>query len=304
MEQGAFVRKPLRYTDLRAALGEALGASPATPVQRPSARNGVAPEAKRGLRVLVAEDHPLNQKLAQRILERRGHVVTVVADGAKAVAATLEACFDVILMDVQMPEMDGVAATRAIRLAERASGRHIPIIALTAHALKGERERLVAAGMDDYLSKPYDPRKLVLTIERVTAGMGHEADVGSQTRSEPLDGELCIFDRDKALEGALGDEAFLKEMAKMLASDLPASLDEMKKMLDTGDLPAAGQAAHRLKGAVGNLHAQATAKAAAELEAACRSVDANAAATALWRVQSETERLLRALEEVLTGEAA
>jgi PAS domain S-box-containing protein len=304
VEQGAFVRKPLRYTDLRATLGAALGASPATPVQRPSARNGVAPEAKRGLRVLVAEDHPLNQKLAQRILERGGHVVTVVADGAKAVAATREACFDVILMDVQMPEMDGVAATRAIRLAERASGRHIPIIALTAHALKDERERLVAAGMDDYLSKPYDPQRLVLAIERVTACPDLEADVSSETRGAPVDFELCIFDRDKALEGALGDEAFLKEMAKMLASDLPASLDEMKKMLDTGDLPAAGQAAHRLKGAVGNLHANATAKAAAELEAACRSVDASAAATALWRVQSETQRLLRALEEVLTGEAA
>jgi CheY-like chemotaxis protein len=104
--------------------------------------------------VLVAEDNAINQRLAQRLLERRGHKVEIVDDGAKAIAALARDSFDLVLMDVQMPGMDGFQATAAIRAKERATGGHIPIIAMTAHAMSGDRERCLAAGMDAYVSKP------------------------------------------------------------------------------------------------------------------------------------------------------
>ncbi len=119
-----------------------------------------------GMHLLLAEDNVVNQRLAIRMLEKRGYRVTVVANGAEVLKALESTCFDVILMDIQMPEMDGLEATRAIRLQERTTGAHLPIIALTAHALRGDRERCVAAGMDDYISKPIKVDELVSALEK------------------------------------------------------------------------------------------------------------------------------------------
>jgi PAS domain S-box-containing protein len=122
----------------------------------------------RSLRILLAEDNVINQKIAKRLLEKRGHIVTVVADGHEAVAAFDRGSFDLILMDVQMPELSGLDATERIRNHERVAGGHVPIIALTAHAMHGDRERGLAAGMDDYLVKPLDPALLYDAIELLT----------------------------------------------------------------------------------------------------------------------------------------
>jgi CheY-like chemotaxis protein len=124
------------------------------------------PPPSRVARVLLAEDGRVNQQVAVRLLERRGHSVRVAENGIEAVAAFQEEDFDLILMDVEMPELDGIQATRAIRELERRTGQHIPIVAMTAHAIQGDRERFLAAGMDDYLAKPVNSRTLYETVER------------------------------------------------------------------------------------------------------------------------------------------
>jgi two-component system sensor histidine kinase/response regulator len=305
LEQLTAVRKPLRSADLRRAILVGFGAAPTPERER---RPAAPTSAARVLNILVAEDHPINQKLARRILERRGHRVTLVADGMQAVNAAATQDFDVILMDVQMPVLDGVAATQAIRRAQESSGRHIPIVALTAHALKGERERLQASGMDDYLAKPFDPDELVRMVERhgPSGGAVHEA--GAFAAGAPADAATTtvdpVYDHAKALAGALGDSAFLAEMVQALAADLPESLRELAALVQDGDMSAAAHAAHRLKGAVGNFHAAASIRAAVRLEAACNASDRDAASTALRELESQVERLLHALASGPAREAA
>jgi CheY-like chemotaxis protein len=131
--------------------------------------------ASRPLRVLMAEDHPVNRTLVLRLLERRGHQVTVVCDGREAVDAFSASSFDLVLMDVQMPVMDGYAATRTIRALEAERGGRVPIVALTAHAMTGDREKCVEVGMDDYLAKPIDTTALLAIVARVADGLDDSA---------------------------------------------------------------------------------------------------------------------------------
>ena len=284
------VRKPLRGTDLQRAI---LGAFGATPPPERAPRRPATPSAVRVLSILVAEDHPINQKLARRILERRGHRVTVVADGMQAVNAVATQDFDVILMDVQMPVLDGVAATQAIRRAQAPAGRRTPIVALTAHALKGERERLLESGMDDYLSKPFDPDELVRMVERHGPSGGEPQALDDPAAAAPADGASAVvnpvYDHKKALAGALGDGAFLDEMVRALAADTPESLRELAALVHDGDMAAAGRAAHRLKGAVGNFPAGASMAAAHRLEAACDAGDRLKAGAVLKELETEMD---------------
>jgi CheY-like chemotaxis protein len=127
-----------------------------------------APASSRSLHILLAEDHEVNQHLVVRLLEKRGHHVTVAGNGREALEAVAREDFDAILMDVQMPQMTGIEATEAIRRGESGSGRHIPIIAMTAHAMKGDRERCLSSGMDGYISKPIRPQELFAALERIS----------------------------------------------------------------------------------------------------------------------------------------
>ena len=129
---------------------------------------------KKQLRILLAEDNAINQKIACHVLEKQGHHVTVAADGCQALSALDQAHFDVVLMDVQMPEMDGFETTDAIRTRERGTGVHLPIIAMTAHAMKGDRERCIAAGMDSYISKPLGIKELIELLEKFSAAAQQE----------------------------------------------------------------------------------------------------------------------------------
>ncbi len=283
------LRLPVRPPELQAALLALIGRGvPQRDAQPPKA--AYTTPSDHPLRVLVAEDHPVNQKLAQRILERRGHRVTLVPDGVQAVDAVLGGGFDVVLMDVQMPEMDGEAAVRAIRRSEAEQGlSRVPVIALTAHALKGERERLLALGMDDYLSKPFMPGDLVQVVERC----------GAAARGRP---EPPAFDLDKALEGAVGDHALLAEMAQLLCADLPRTVARARDAVVAGDLAEAGRLAHRIGGAVGNFHAAQAMAAAKALESACGRGAEDEAGAAVQRVERETARLARILADMFPEE--
>jgi PAS domain S-box-containing protein len=142
-------------------------------------RSAPAPEEVRQLRILLAEDNAVNQELAKRLLEKRGHRVTTTGNGSEALAALRDGSFDVVLMDVQMPGMDGFEATTAIRAQERESGAHVPIVAMTAHAMKGDQERCLAAGMDGYVSKPISPRTLFDELDRVVPAAREQPDVAA-----------------------------------------------------------------------------------------------------------------------------
>jgi two-component system, sensor histidine kinase and response regulator len=166
----AYLLKPIRQSELREAIARVLGAQEQKGAIPLITRYSLGDAVERtALRVLIAEDNPVNQRLASRMLEKRGHRVTVTANGLEAVEALANAHFDLILMDIQMPEMDGFEATAAIRTREKRDGTHVPVIALTANAMKGDRERCLAAGMDGYLSKPIVPRELDELLETYTA---------------------------------------------------------------------------------------------------------------------------------------
>jgi CheY-like chemotaxis protein len=162
-QSGHHVMKPVMPPNLLGAVLEALNQS-----RRPPALKDAAPPSMRvsPLRVLLVEDNVVNQKVAGRLLEKQGHSVAVACDGHAALDALARGTFDLVFMDVQMPEMDGYEATKAIRARERETGGHIPIIALTAHAMKGDREICLQAGMDGYLNKPLRPQELTAAIER------------------------------------------------------------------------------------------------------------------------------------------
>jgi len=158
-----YLVKPVRQSELLSKICNSLKSAPKN--------NGIARQPGHKIagdtRVLVAEDNPVNQTLVRRLLEKRGYSIVVVGDGRAALSALEQGNFDIVLMDVQMPDMDGFAATAAIREQEQTTGRHIPIVAMTAHALKGDPERCLAEGMDAYVSKPIRTDELFLTLERL-----------------------------------------------------------------------------------------------------------------------------------------
>jgi CheY-like chemotaxis protein len=162
---GAYLTKPVRQVELKAAICATLGRAPDDLQAAPLPTRHDQRERRRCLRILLAEDNPVNQKLAVRLLQKEGHTVVVADNGRHALEALETAAVDLVIMDVQMPEMDGYEAATAIRKAEETTLRHMPILAMTAHAMKGDQERCLAAGMDGYLSKPIRPDELYQAIE-------------------------------------------------------------------------------------------------------------------------------------------
>jgi CheY-like chemotaxis protein len=165
----AYLTKPLGQSELFDCIVRVLGTLGAATAPAALVTHHTLWEEHRKLSVLLAEDNPVNQKLAARLLEKHGHRVTVTNNGREALAALDQENFDVVLMDVQMPEMDGFEATSAIRVREHSTGKHMPIVAMTAHAIRGDRERCLAAGMDGYIAKPIRARELIDLLERFSA---------------------------------------------------------------------------------------------------------------------------------------
>jgi len=254
--------KPISSSGLWDAIGKALGSS------LPLSPSSETPEEKtlgrpcRPLRVLMAEDIQPNQKLVQRVLGKRGHHVVLADNGREAIEWASREEFDVILMDVQMPAMDGFQATAAIRAMKRGDRRRLPIIALTAHALKGDAERCLTAGMDAYLSKPFQLPKLIEMVESLAemaaprpdaeflpdlAAAGHVAQVQA---GQPAGAAPAVFCLDEALASVAGDEELFRQMVSFFFDDRPKRLGEMQAALEHSDAPTIARAAHRLKGTV------------------------------------------------------
>jgi CheY-like chemotaxis protein/HPt (histidine-containing phosphotransfer) domain-containing protein len=252
----ATVVKPFGARDLMKALSGG-SASPPEPPQAAEPEKA-RPRAGAPLRVLVAEDTPFNQRFVMRLMERWGHAAVLAPDGRQAVDEFSRGPFDVVLMDVQMPEMDGLEAAAAMRSLE-GGGRRTPIIAMTAHAIPGYRERCLAAGMDDYVSKPIDAETLHQSIARLTGAAGPPTE-GAPPRgaaSSRLTELLKAFDQDRA---------FMREVVEVFFSDYPQQLATLRRSADAGDAPAFRRAAHSLKGMLLNFQAEAAAQRALRLE--------------------------------------
>jgi CheY-like chemotaxis protein len=283
------VTKPIKQSDLLDAIVSVTGQG-ARQVARP--RDLVAPRATRRLRVLVAEDNPVNRKLAVRTLQKRGHVVRTAANGriALEMLARPNQPFDLVLMDVQMPEMDGLSATVTIRQRERPTGRRLPIVAMTAHAMAGDRERCLSAGMDDYLSKPIRPAELVQVVERVGGSSRLAFNEVRTDAPEPPDA-AAVFDSDRALARLQGDRRLLKQLIAIFRTDAPKLMARIRKAASAEDADALRHAAHALKGSLGTLGAPRAFEAAANVEHAARAGALAGAPILLDRLTGEMDAL-------------
>jgi CheY-like chemotaxis protein/HPt (histidine-containing phosphotransfer) domain-containing protein len=230
----------------------------------------------------------VNRKLVTTLLRKRGHTVKTVENGRLAVEAVTsdgDPPFDVGLMDVEMPEMDGLEAARAIRDHESQGDRRLPLIALTAHAMQGDRDRCIEAGLDAYLSKPIDVDELIAAVERYTAGT-----VAAPPAIVPQ-ATVAIFDERAALGYAGGDHRLLAEVVRLFRADYPKSLRRIDRALQRRDPEALRLAAHSLKGSAATVGAPASRQAAAELETNARDHDFDRAAGSYAKLSQEIERL-------------
>jgi signal transduction histidine kinase/DNA-binding response OmpR family regulator/HPt (histidine-containing phosphotransfer) domain-containing protein/uncharacterized protein YdeI (BOF family) len=276
----AYLTKPIKQSDLLEAICRSLDQT----TKKTMAHSGrIVPAAVpllRAMRVLIAEDNVVNQRVASGLLGKRGHDVTVVGDGQAALAAIADGSFDVVLMDVQMPIMDGFEATAEIRAREKTSGGHLRIIAMTAHAMAGDRDRCLRAGMDGYVSKPLDPRLLCAVVEQ-----------------EEVAPSLLppAFERDAALERLGGDSQRLSAVIELFLVDCPLRVAAIKTAVETRNADALCREAHGLKGAAGNLSAVSLFETAEILEQLGREKRFDAAEAAWRRLADEATNVLDAL---------
>jgi CheY-like chemotaxis protein len=244
-----------------------------------------------GLHILLAEDNPVNQKLALRLLEKRGHRVEVAANGRQALSALEKGSYDLVLMDVQMPEMDGLEATTLLREREQLSGRHQAVVAMTALVMKGDRERCMAAGMDGYISKPIRPQELDEVLDLYRANQPQETVAG--TTSDLRDSSVCVEDLFERIDG---DRVLLAELLDLLRQDSSVQLQAAHEAIANGDTATLQRVGHALKGALGNLAAPAASQTAGELESMGMTGEIAQAETKLCELESELARVLEALE--------
>jgi signal transduction histidine kinase/CheY-like chemotaxis protein/HPt (histidine-containing phosphotransfer) domain-containing protein len=280
--------KPVKQAELWKAILAALGEGEAERGARAEAASGPSPgTSRRALRILLAEDNPFNQRLALGLLGKEGHTLVVVGNGSEAVAAVEREQFDLVLMDVQMPEMDGLQATRLLREREREHGGHLPILAMTAYAMKGDRERCLEAGMDGYVTKPVRAREL---FEAIAAVVGEPRGTPAPPGQEPL-GPGEAPDWEAALERVNGDRELLAELVQLFLREYPGWVGEMNRGLAAGEAPLVKRAAHNVKSCLGNFGARAAYERALRVEAIGREGNLAGADEACRALEQSLERL-------------
>ena len=290
-----YLSKPIKQSELFDAIVTAM-AEHGRKRERYESASAFIQASERSLRVLLAEDNPVNQTLAMRILERLGHKVQVVNNGREALGRSQTEEFDLILMDVQMPEMDGLEATKAIRDAEAGTGKHVSIVAMTAHAMKGDREKCLGAGMDGYLSKPIRIEELKQAMSEVkTRNMGQS----SEQNSFRAIGQLELL-----LDSVMGDRVLLTEMAELWLADSAKQESQIRNGLASGDTIMVQRAAHALKGSVGTFQASAAQDAAHQLEISAQDADLVGARKAFERLLTQIDLVRQDLRQLARAPAA
>ncbi|HEY4011202.1 MAG TPA: response regulator [Acidobacteriaceae bacterium] len=291
-----YLSKPIKQSELFDAIVTTM-AEHGRKRERYEGASAFIQDPGRSLRVLLAEDNPVNQTLAMRILEKLGHKVQVVNDGKEALGRSQAEEFDLILMDVQMPEMDGLEATRAIRAAEARTGKHLPIVAMTAHAMKGDREECLRAGMDGYLSKPIRVEELKRTMSEIKK----TPNTGGSAEPEAF---RAIGQLESLLDSVMGDRALLREMAELWLADSANQETQIRNGLDSGNAIMVQRAAHALKGSVGTFQAAAAQDAAGQLEIAAKKADLVGARTAFGRLSTQIDLVRQDLHQLARTPAA
>ncbi len=300
-----YLEKPVSQAAMWEAIATATGGKRHESTTAPAASQAWGPT--QSLRVLVAEDTLANQKIVKSILSKRGHAVEIARNGREVVEMIRHEPFDIILMDVQMPIMDGFQATSTIRSLEAHLGRRVPIIALTAHARQGDRERCLAAGMDDYLVKPVSAAVLVERVEHFRPASeatsqtlrGRTDQTISESRpAEPSEANperRAAFDLEAALARLGNDRAFFANLVEFFVEDYPQLLGQIRSALQAQDAPAVAHAAHSLKGLVANFDAHPTVRVVSRMEKAGFDNDLTTVAVLMESLEHELVRLLNAL---------
>ena len=287
----ACLTKPVKQSDLLDAILEVLTAAPHHAMRPRSV--SPAPPGLRRLRVLVAEDQSTNRALVSRILEKRGHTAFCVQDGIEALTALKEHFFDAVLMDVQMPRMDGLAATRAIRRNEKSAGTHLQVVAMTAHAMKGDRERCMKVGMDAYVGKPIRAEELLHALEQSAA----PAEPPPAQDSEPPVATDSPFDAVELMKRIGNDGKLLRRLVKMVSADSAETFAQLRKAVAQQDAKALFNSAHALKGTLATLAARRAADTAFQLEGLGRAATFTGAAELLATLEEESAQALKALRK-------
>jgi two-component system sensor histidine kinase/response regulator len=301
----SYLYKPVRRQELLAAILRALG-HPQTISLPQAVPPAVQPTHARSLHILLAEDNRTNQTVATHMLQKMGHSTVVAGNGKEALLLLTTYRFDLVLMDIQMPEMDGLTATRKIRESERETQKHLPIIAMTAHAMKGDRERCIEAGMDGYVSKPISSKEVSGAIAGILRLQGESTPVIS-LEVKPADARLpaapnrIVWNMGETLERLGGDEKLFHEVIEIFLDDVPKHMASLGRAVAVGDAEAVEGTAHTLKGALGYLGISEVSQKARELEELGRNSDLRFAAGLYATFASELSELLTSMRSTMGG---
>jgi PAS domain S-box-containing protein len=295
-----YLPKPARQVDLFDVLAAVLAGTAVSRPEQPIITRHTVHEMHRGsARLLLAEDNLTNQQVALGILGKLGLRTDAVANGAEALQALSDQSYDLVLMDVQMPEMDGLEATRRIRDPQSAVRNHlIPIIAMTAHAMQSDRERCLEAGMNDYVSKPISPQALVEAIERWLPRKDEGMQLSSSRQAAepaPVPAEGPVFDRAALLARLMDDEDLARTVVAGFLNDLPRQLEVLKHFLEAGDAAGVERQAHSIKGAAANMSGEGLRVVAAEIEEAGKKGDLASALARMADLNAGFGRLREAM---------
>lgn len=291
----AYLHKPVKQQDLLQAILLALGSRAGSQQDAELITQHTLRGQPRQLRILLAEDDLVSRELAHRLLKKAGHTVTAVADGAEAVRAIESSgsgAFDVVLMDVQMPGVDGLAATAAIRKKEQGTSTRLPIIALTAHAMKGDRKRFLEAGMDDYVSKPLRPAKLFKVIDGILPH-AKKRPSGATLKDNPLP----AIDWSQGLARVEGDRELFRELLGLFAHEAPPLLEKIRQAVARKDPLAIAQGVHTLNGSVSNFGAAQAVREGVRLEQMARANALDDAEGAFKELERAVRHILASIEK-------
>jgi CheY-like chemotaxis protein/HPt (histidine-containing phosphotransfer) domain-containing protein/anti-sigma regulatory factor (Ser/Thr protein kinase) len=293
----SLIVKPVRKAELLASLLKFAGGnstvSPPAMVAEPSHTPPTG-----SLHILLAEDNRVNQTVATRTLKKLGHSVVLANNGKEALSLLAVETFDLVLMDLQMPEMDGLSATKCIRAQEEASGTHLPIIAMTAHAMKGDRERCLAGGMDEYVAKPVQVKEL---RDAISVALRTSRQIGSTPQEQLEEGTVLqpdpnLWNLSTTLEKLGGDESLLLDVVEIFLAETPKNITALRLAIQQNDADTVEKTAHSLKGELGYLGVSKISQMARELEEAGRKNDLQGAVSIFRSFELELTALLAAMQ--------